>query len=107
MLTLVHPPPGGNGGRPPTRRRGVPAPSLSLTAEEARHLRAATRNIARARYGTLRKLADALGIVPSILTRKRHPSPALAVALWRLTGVPVEELLRGKLAPVPEPVGAP
>ncbi len=104
MLTLVHPLPGGNGGSPPARRRkGIPAPSLSLTADEARHLRAAARNIARTRYGTLRKLAGALGIHPYILTRRKHPGPGLAVALWRLTGTPVEVLLSGKLAAVPSP----
>jgi hypothetical protein len=40
-------------------------------------------------------------VPPQALTRKRRPSPALAVALWRLTGIPVKVLLSGKLAVVP------
>ena len=99
MLTLVHPP--GEGQDPPKRRRGTPSPSLSLTAEEARHLRASIRNVARVHFGPLAALARALGVPPGTLTRKRHPSAALAVALWRLTGIPVEVLLSGKLAAVP------
>jgi hypothetical protein len=97
------------GQDPPRRRRGIPAASLSLTAEEVRHLRASIRNIARARYGSLAKLARALGVVPGILTRRKAPSPALAVAVWRLTGIPVETLLSAKLAAVasPAPSSAP
>jgi hypothetical protein len=99
LLRLV-----GQGQDPPARRgKGVRAPSLSLTADEARHLRASIRNIARTKYGTLRKLAAALGVVPRVLTHRRPPDPGLAVALWRVTGVPVEELLTGKLAAVPAP----
>ena len=103
MPRLLHLVGQGQGTDPPKRRKGIPSPSLSLTVEEARHLRAATRNIARQHFGTLRKLAAALGIDPNVLTRKKHPSPGLAVAIWRLTGTPVEELLRGKLAAVPAP----
>ena len=104
MLTLVRP--AAQGQDPPKRRRGIPSPALSLTIDEARHLRASIRNIARAKYGTLRKLAAALGVKPSSLTRKQLPSAGLAVALWRLTGTPVEALLTGKLAAVPSPGGA-
>jgi hypothetical protein len=100
MLVLVHPPRGGNGGDPPTRRKGFPARSLSLSPDEARHLRAACRNVART-FGSLTKLGRALGIEPAILTRKKHPSPGLAVALWRLTGTPMDVLLHGPLAAVP------
>jgi hypothetical protein len=97
------------GQDPPRHRRGIPAASLSLTAEEARHLRASIRNVARARYGTLAALARALGVHPGVLTRQRRQTPALAVALWRLTAVPVEVLLSGKLAavPAPQPEAAP
>ena len=105
MLTLVHPP--GAGQDPPARRRGIPSPSLSLTLDEARHLRASIRNIARTRYGTLRKLADGLGVAPGVLTRRKHPAAALAVAVWRLTGIPLADLLTGKLAVVPSPGGSP
>ena len=86
-----------------TRCRGIPAPSLFLSDEESRSLRAAIRNVARARYGTLGKLAAALGVKPSVLTRKHRASPALAVALWRLTGTPLDTLLRPTLAAVPAP----
>jgi hypothetical protein len=98
MLRLAHPAPSGQGTEPPARRKHHPSPCLFLTDDETRHLRASIRNIARTRYGSLVKLARALDINPSILTRKQAPSPGLAVALWRLTGVPVETLLRGGLA---------
>jgi hypothetical protein len=97
-LRLVPPP--GAPATPARRRKGNPSPALSLSPDEVRALRAATRNIART-YGSLRALARALGIDPGILTRKKRPSPALAVALWRLTGIPVEQLLRPTLAAVP------
>ena len=107
MLRLAHPAPSGQGTDPPKRRRkGLPSPSLSLSVEEARHLRAACRNVART-FGSFRKLGRALGIDPSILTHKRHPSPGLAVALWRLTGTPIDVLLTGKLSPVPSEPDAP
>ena len=89
----------GQGTDPPARRKGRPSPALSLTPDEARHLRAACRNVART-FGSLRTLGAALGVEPAILTRKKHPSPGLAVALWRLTGTPLDVLLTGKLAPV-------
>ena len=54
----------------------------------------------RSRYGTIVKLARAIQVDPHVLTRKRRPSPALAVALWRETGVPVEQLLTAQLAAV-------
>lgn len=102
MLTLVRPPRGGNGGSPPSRRKGLHAPSLSLTPDEARHLRASIRNIARTKYGTLRRLAGALEVPAALLGSWRgYRSPALAVAIWRLTGTPLEELLRGTLAALP------
>jgi hypothetical protein len=107
MLKIVHPQRGGQGADPPTRRKRSRAPSLFLTPDEARHLRAATRNIARVRFGSLTKLAAALGVNPQILTRKRAPTPGLAVALWRLTGTTVEELLRPQLVAAPSPTPAP
>jgi len=55
--------PGGNATGPSQRRRGIPAPSLSLTHDEGCAVRAAARNIARTHYGTLGKLAAALGII--------------------------------------------
>ena len=106
MLTLVQP--ARDGQDPPKRRRGIPSPALSLTADEARHLRASIRNIARARYGTLRKLAAELGVHPYILTRKRPPSAGLAVALARVSGMSVDAVLgRTGLAVVQAPPSAP
>jgi hypothetical protein len=87
-------------------RKSARQGSLCLTTDEARHLRASIRNIARARYASLAAMARELGIGPGVLTRKKRPSPALAVALWRLTGIPVEVLLSGKLVVVPSPGGA-
>ena len=96
------PPPG---AVPAPRPRGA-SRALSLTPDEVRHLRASIRNVARVRYGTLRALADALGVHPVSLTRRKRPSAALAVAVWRLTGIPVEALLTGKLAVVPATLDA-
>jgi hypothetical protein len=97
------PPPGEAPAAPARRRKGIPSPSLLLAPDEVRHLRAGIRNLARERYGTVAALARALGVDPNVLTRRRRPSPALAVAVWRLTGVPVEVLLRPTLAAVPAP----
>ena len=99
------------GGEPPAAPRGRrrKADALRLTPEEERALRAAVRGLARTRYGTLRKLAVALGLDPDGLARlcRRRPSPALAVAVWRLTGIPLDTLLRPTLAPVPAPAPNP
>lgn len=92
---------------PPRRPRGIPSPALSLTSDEVRHLRASIRGLAKTRYASLAALARALGVDPGILTRRRRPSPALAVAVWRLTGIPVEVLLSGRLAVVPATLDAP
>jgi hypothetical protein len=82
------------------KRRGR-TDALSLTREEARHLRAAIRGIARTRYGTIAAMGRALGVSPYILTRRKHPSAALAVAVWRLTGITLDKLLRGGVEVVP------
>ncbi len=93
MLRLVPPVREGQGTDPPVRRKGRPAPSLSLTPEEARAVRAAARNIART-YGGLRKLAAAIGVEPQTLTRKdKTPSAGLAVALARVSGLSVDVVL--------------
>ena len=90
MLTLVHP--ARPGQDPPKRRRGLPAPSLSLTPDEARHLRAAIRNIAGG-HGGLTRLAAKLGVCRRILTRRQRPSAGLAVALARELRLSVDALL--------------
>jgi hypothetical protein len=101
MLRLAHPAPRGQGTDPPKRRRGIPSPALSLTADEARAVRAAARNIART-YGSLRKLAVALGVNPTSLTRKETPSAGLAVALARVSKMSVDAVLGWKkLAALP------
>jgi hypothetical protein len=106
MLTLVQPAPEGQ-DPPKRRRRGIPSPALSLTHDEACAVRAAARNIARAQYGSLAKLARALGITPGILTRSQRPSAGLAVALARVSGMTVDAVLgRTKLAVAPSPGGA-
>jgi hypothetical protein len=106
MLRIVHPAPRGQGTDPPKRRKGMPSPALSLTEEEARAVRAAARNLART-YGSLRKLAAALGVTPTSLTRKRAPSAGLAVALARVSKMSVDAVLGWTpLAAVPSPGGA-
>lgn len=96
MLRLVHPASAGNERTPPPRRRGFPAVSLSLTEEEARHVRAAIRGAART-YGSLRRLAEALGVEPGVLTKKSLPHPGLALALARVTKLSLDAMLAGKL----------
>lgn len=91
---------------PATKRPRGRAPGLSLSAEESRHLRAAIRGLVKTRYASLGALARELGVDTGILSyRRRRLSPGLAVAVWRLTGVPVEVLLSGKLAVVPATLG--
>ena len=103
MSTLLRIVGQGQGTDPPKRRKGIPSPSLSLTHDEARAVRAAARNIART-YGSLRKLAAALGVCPDILTKRRRPSAGLAVALARVSHVSVETVLGWTpLAAVPSP----
>ena len=97
MLMLVQPPPGGNATDPPKRRRGARSPALSLTTDEARHLRATVKNTARA-YGGLDVLASVIGVDPSTLNRKTRPSPALALAVARAAGMSVEAVIGGKLS---------
>jgi hypothetical protein len=86
---------------PAGRRRGRPSPALSLTDEESRHLRAAIRGLAKTRYASLAALARELRVDPRVLTLRSRPSPGLAVAVWRLTKIPMEDLLCGKLAAMP------
>jgi hypothetical protein len=105
MLRLAHPAPRGQGTDPPKRRKGRPSPSLSLTPDEARHLRASIRNVARVHFGTLIKLANAIGVAPRVLTRKAGlPSAGLALAVARVSGVSLDAMLgRVALAAVPTP----
>lgn len=96
MLRLVHPPPAGQGSGAPTRRRGGPAPSLSLTPDEARAVRTAIRGAART-FGSLRKLAAAIGVGPAVLTKKTRPDPGLALAVARVAGLSLDAMLAGRL----------
>jgi hypothetical protein len=61
MLRLVHPAPSGQATGAPKGRRPRPSPSLRLTDDEVRHVRAAVRNTARA-YGGNDVLAEVMGI---------------------------------------------
>ncbi len=101
MLRLVHPAREGQGTDPPKRRKGRRAPTLSLTAEEVRHLRAALRNIARA-YGSTAMLARALGITACSLKNCRKNgyrlSGIFAIRLASAAGVSVESLLSGTMS---------
>jgi hypothetical protein len=91
---------------PAPRRRGVRSSAFSLTPDEVTHLRAAIRNLARS-YPSRAAMARALGVNPLALGRsRRRLSQGLAVALWRLTGTPLDVLLRPQLAAVPSPAPA-
>jgi len=101
VLRLVRPPDGGNGGLPPTRRKGSRSPSLMLSAEEARHVRAALENTARA-YGGMDVLASVIGVRVSLLYhagRQRRPSGTMAIRLAQAAGISVEAILTGALNP--------
>jgi hypothetical protein len=69
---------------------------LRLTDEEARHLRATIRNVARM-YGSLSCLAEVLGVHPGVLTHRRRPSPGLALAVARAAGMTFDAVVGGKL----------
>lgn len=101
MLRLVHPTPvGQEGPRPPGRRRVSPV--LSLSREEEQHVRAATKNLARA-YGSLDCLAKAMGLPIDTMyrattTKRRRVSGTFAIRLAKAGGVSVETVLGGQLA---------
>jgi DNA-binding XRE family transcriptional regulator len=101
MLRLAHPAPRGQGTAAPARRKWSRAPALSLTPDEARHLRASLANTARA-YGGVDVLAAAMGVPVQTLykaSQERHiPAPGLAIRLAAAAGTTVEAVLGGKLA---------
>lgn len=101
MLRLVHPTPVGQGADPPSRRKGCKSPSLSLTPEEGRRVRAALKNTAAA-YGGLDVLAAVLGVshgsLRAMASNARRPlSGTLAIRLAKVAGVSVEAILTGAL----------
>lgn len=98
MLRLVHPASSGQGADPPKRRKGSRSLALSLTADEARHLRAAIKNTARA-YGGLAVLAAVIGCTVGAL-KQRRPGLAIGVRVAQAAGVSVETILRGALTAV-------
>ena len=96
-LRLVHPAPEVQTPRPPKGRRSA---TMSLSAEEAQHFRAALRNIARA-YGGHAVLAAVVGVrVQSLhqaLKKGRLPSAILALRVAQAAGMHLETLLTGQL----------
>ena len=100
-LRLVSPVPEGNGADLPKRRKSARSPSLMLSADEARHVRATLAAAARA-YGGMDVLATVLGVRVTTLynaTNTRRPSPCgtLAIRLAAAAGLTVEAVLSGKL----------
>jgi hypothetical protein len=96
MLRIVHPAPVGQGTATPKRRRG-PSPCLSLTAEEVRHLRAATRNAVRA-YGSASALAAVVGVPAQTIhtvtaAKGPRPSGTLAIRIAKAAGMSVEAMI--------------
>jgi hypothetical protein len=95
MLRIVHPPAeGGQVTRPPKGRRSA---ALSLTAEEVRHLRAATRNAVRA-YGSASALAAVVGVpahtIHTVTAAKGpRPSGTLAIRIAKAAGMSVEAII--------------
>jgi hypothetical protein len=98
MLRLVHPPRGGNGGDPPSRRKGDKSPALLLSADEKRHLNTAIKNTARA-YGSRACLAAVIGVPTSALVKGRGRfSGTLAIRVARAAGMSTEAILSGALS---------
>lgn len=85
----------GQGSDPPVVR---PRASRSLTDTEAMRLRAAVRNL-RGLYGSLRCLAEVMGVSPKTLGNFLYGmtggSPGLALRAAKAAGTPVEQLLGG------------
>jgi hypothetical protein len=106
MTTIADPGHAGQGTDPPERRSRCAA--LKVTPEEARHIRVATRKVAKARGGFL-ALAVATGIPVSTVYYAARPngraSLAFAVRLAEAAKVPVEVILTGKLAVQPPIIG--
>jgi hypothetical protein len=93
-LRLVRPPEEGQATRPP---QGCRPAALFLTADEARHLRAAIKNAARA-YGGMDVLASVIGVPTATLRRftgdkGRHPPGVLAIRVAKAAGMRVEAVL--------------
>jgi len=92
MLRLAHPAQRGQGTDLPKRRKRSRSAALLLTDSEARAVRAAIRNVARTRTGTLTRIAM-LGVPLGTLSSNRRPSAALAVAVARVGGLSVDSVL--------------
>lgn len=95
MLRLVHPAREGQEDRRPSKRRRA---TVSLTAEETRHLRATLRNLARA-YGSWSCLAEVMGVKLDLLRNvlSRAAGPGVAIRAARAGGMSVEAILSGAL----------
>ncbi|MCC6555162.1 MAG: transcriptional regulator [Polyangiaceae bacterium] len=97
MLRLVHPARvGQEGGDPPKRRPSI-RQTPAFTDVEAMRLRAALRNL-RALYGTWACLASVMGMNPGslepIVSGRRRPSPAIALATAKAAGKTLDALIR-------------
>ncbi len=102
MLRLVHPAPAGQGPGMSKVRRPRPFPSLRLSDEEVRHVRAAVRNTARA-YGGIAVLAEVMGVpvdtLYGVLSKAKHrASGTFAIRLARAAGLSLEAILTGAIS---------
>lgn len=92
MLRLVHPPPSGQGPRPPKGRRAA----IPLTDTEQQRVRAALRSL-RASFGSWRSLAEALGValgsLQHVMYGMRPVSAALALRVAKAAGKPLDEII--------------
>jgi hypothetical protein len=79
-----------------------PRRSSDLTPDEQANARAALR-VLRLRYGTTRKLAEALSAntttIKAALAKRGKPTAGTALRAARLAGVPLESLLSGAWPP--------
>ncbi len=97
MQLYLIPPEIGQGSGAPARRPYHRSPSLSLTPDETRRLRAALRGI-KARLGTWRDVSAAMGGVNTrtlyrVACGAERGSPALVLLAARVAGTTVERLL--------------
>lgn len=103
MLRIVHPAPSGQGSGPPKRRKGKRSPSLALTPDEIRHLRAGLQNL-RFALGGWDVVATVTGIPRKTFEqvggpRGRRPHAIVALRVAKAAGISVEALLSGKMRP--------
>jgi len=97
MLTVVRPPPEGQGTDPPGKRTKRPHAGTPLTDTEQARLRAALRNLRALHGGTWDSLAAVLGVRPGTLAKVASGADAgtanMALRAARAAGAALERVI--------------